>query len=465
MRALAAALVLGALLVAAPAAAAQTGDPEYDQAFSLGGQAYRYGFPLMEFVRVRAEETSVPAPNRKGDAPVNTFSNADKFARPSNRTVVAPNVDTLYSISHLDLGKGPVVLEHPDMGRRYFTFELLDPYTNVIGYVGSRTTGERAERFAISWTKRPGRRVPGVRTITSQYRRVWVIGRTLAEDKPGDLRRARKLQDRYALVPLNRLDNPPAPPSVQAHVKPHQPVVPDGLEWYDALGDALAENPPPARDQPLLDQLAQVGIGPERHPSQEGLPQPVLDGLTAGFAQARSALSNNARAKALQKALAGGGWAPVPDDLGDYGTDYDTRAEIAVVGLGANTIQEATYPTALADKTGALLDGTKRYRIVFPRGQTPPNRAFWSLTMYTLDGFLVPNAAHRYAIGSTHPPLVKEDDGSVIVAIQHDRPAAKHVNWLPAPAGPFRMSLRIYRPTAAVLGGSWKPPPIEPVNR
>jgi hypothetical protein len=34
-------------------------------------------------------------------------------------------------------------------------------------------------------------------------------------------------------------------------------------------------------------------------------------------------------------------------------------------------------------------------RIVFPPGQTPPNRAFWSLTMYTLDGFLVPNAAHR----------------------------------------------------------------------
>jgi hypothetical protein len=73
----------------------------------------------MEFRRVRAEETSVPAPNRKGDAPVNTFSNADKFARPSDRTVVAPNVDTLYSISHLDLGKGPIVLEHPNMGRRY----------------------------------------------------------------------------------------------------------------------------------------------------------------------------------------------------------------------------------------------------------------------------------------------------------------------------------------------------------
>jgi hypothetical protein len=101
---------------------------------------------------------------------------------------------------------------------------------------------------------------------------------------------------------------------------------------------------------------------------------------------------------------------------------------------------------------------------VFPRGQTPPNRAFWSLTMYTLDGFLVPNAEHRYAIGSTHPPLVKRRDGSVVVAVQHDRPAEKDVNWLPAPQAPFRMSLRIYRPEPSVLNGAWKPPPIEPVG-
>ena len=82
-------------------------------------------------------------------------------------------MDTLYSIAQLDLGKGPIVLEHPDMGKRYFTFELVDPYTNVIGYVGARTTGSKAGKFAISWTKKPGRAVPGVRTIKSPYRRVW----------------------------------------------------------------------------------------------------------------------------------------------------------------------------------------------------------------------------------------------------------------------------------------------------
>jgi hypothetical protein len=291
-----------------------------------------------------------------------------------------------------------------------------------------------------------------------------VIGRTLAQDQPADLARARRLQQQYALVPLDRLDNPSTPPKANVHVKPRKPVVPAGLAWLDALGDAMAANPPPARDQPLLDQLAQVGIGAGKHPSSEGLSQEVLDGLADGVAQATSALPGAARAQVLQGALGNGGWAPVPANLGAYGTDYDTRAVIGVVGLGANTVQEATYPTALADSTGALLDGSKRYRLVFPPGRTPPNRAFWSLTMYSIDGFLVPNAAHRYAIGSTHPPLVKRRDGSVVVAIQHDRPAEKDVNWLPAPPAGFRMSLRIYRPTAAVLSGAWTPPPIEPVG-
>ena len=82
-------------------------------------------------------------PDGHGNGPPNTFSNATRFTKPSDRTIVVPNVDTLYSIAHLDLGRGPVVLSHPAMGRRYFSFQFLDPYTNTIGYVGRRATGSR----------------------------------------------------------------------------------------------------------------------------------------------------------------------------------------------------------------------------------------------------------------------------------------------------------------------------------
>ena len=179
-----AAATAAALLIAGGVATATAGAqaPSADQARELGKQAYDYGFPLLDMLRIRHEMTSVPCPDGRGNAPLNTLANAAKFATPNDRTVVVPNTDTLYSLSQLDLRKGPIVLRHPDMGNRFFDFELVDPYTNVIGYVGTRTTGSKHGRYAIVWNgaKKPVK--PGIEVIKSKYRRVWLIGRTLAGD-------------------------------------------------------------------------------------------------------------------------------------------------------------------------------------------------------------------------------------------------------------------------------------------
>src|SRR4051794_827343 len=193
---------LGAILAASPASAAT---PTAAEARALGAQAYDYGFPLEDFLRIRREETSVRCPDGAGNAPVNSFSNAPTFARPTDRTVVAPNTDTLYSIAHVDLSKGPIVLSHPAMGKRFYDFELVDPWTNVIGYVGTRTTGQGAGSAVITWTKGKGKgkqRLPkGAKVIRSDYSRVWVIGRTLAGGS-ADQAKARKLMKRYRLANL-----------------------------------------------------------------------------------------------------------------------------------------------------------------------------------------------------------------------------------------------------------------------
>ena len=81
--------------------------------------------------------------------------------------------------------------------------------------------------------------------------------------------------------------------------------------------------------------------------------------------------------------------------------------------------------------------------------------------MYDFDGFLVPNEAKRYSLGPTHPPLVRRADGSIAIAIQRERPAERDVNWLPAPAGGFRLNMRLYWPKPSVLNGRWHPPPVE----
>jgi hypothetical protein len=464
-RAVVAVTALAVAACSAPAAAGAAGSaPTRAEAVQAGRDAYVYGFPLIDFLRIRRENTSVRAPDEQGNAPLNLFSHARAFAAPQDRTVVAPNVDTLYSIAQLDLGKGPIVLSHPAMGKRYFVFELVDPYTNVVGYVGTRTTGSMQARFAIAWTGRRNAKAPrGVRVVRSRSRRLWVIGRTLATDTPSDLKAARKLQRKYALTPLSRLGNPPKPPSG----KPGKPVTakdPTGLAFIDALGRALKDNPPPGRDKPLLKRLKRFGIGPGLSPRKAGLSNAALGGLREGVLDEASELPNSTRFGIFGQARGSGGWYTPPAKIGRYGTDYLFRAQVAVVGIGANTPEEAIYPTALADADGNLLDSSKRYRITFAPGQAPPAGAFWSLTMYDLDGFLVPNPAKRYAVGPFHPPLAKRPDGSIVVALQRDEPAEADVNWLPTPAtGNFRLNLRIYEPAHAALTGAWKPPPVRPL--
>jgi hypothetical protein len=445
------ALAAATVALGAPPAQAQV---TAEQASELGREAYRYGIPLLEYLRIRREMTSVRADDGHGNAPVNAIANASAAATPDDRTVVAPNHDTFYSLSHLDLGKGPIVLSHPDMGRRYFDFEFVDPYTNVIGYVGTRTTGTRAARFQIAWTENPGKRIKGVPVIRSKYRRVWMIGRTLATDTPADHRRAQAKMRRYRLAP--------AAPEARRPGKPRKHPLPrSGLALLDALGKALAQNPPPPRDRPILRRLRQVGVGPGLSPSDANLPADVLEALGAGVEAEVADLPTQSRLHVLTQALATGGWLTLDPDVGRYGTDYLLRAQLAILGIGANTPEESVYPTALADSSGDLLTGASAYRLVFRREQLPPVRGFWSITMYDSDGFLVPNEAERYSLGPTHPPLVRRADGSIVIAIQRARPAERDVNWLPAPSGGFRLNMRLYWPKPSVLRGRWHPPPVE----
>jgi hypothetical protein len=448
-----------ACLGSVPAApTAQAGALTAEEAEALGKQAYDYGFPLLEILRVRREQTSVECPDIRGNSPVNSFSHAGGFATPADTTVVAPNTDTLYSIAHLDLKKGPVVLGHPDMGKRYFSFALLDPYSNIVAIPGLRENGPDANRYAIRWKRSEKKPPRGAEVIKSAFRRVWVIGRTLATDA-ADQAKAQKLMARYRLTLPNGKerefpdDCDPGAPSVF-------PTPTDGPGFVAALNAALAKNSPPKRDDPLLDQLEPLGIGPGLDPEAAGLDPDVLAALYEGVADEAAALPVAARVQSYTQSLATQGWLLPQDNIGDYGTDYAFRAVIAVVGLGANTPDEAIYPTALADSGGTLFDGAGEYRLTFPPGEAPPAKYFWSLTMYDSAGYLVDNPIDRYSLGPSHPPLVEQPDGSTVIAIQRTEPTEPGVNWLPSPSGGFRLSLRLYGPSKAAMSGEWRPPGV-----
>ena len=91
-------------------------------------------------------------------------------------------------------------------------------------------------------------------------------------------------------------------------------------------------------------------------------------------------------------------------------------------------------------------DGKKNYVMHFDKGKLPPVNGFWSLTMYDEDYFFVDNPLNRYTL-SQRDKLKANADGSIDLYIQHQSPGkAKESNWLPAPADPFILMMRLYWP-------------------
>ena len=457
------------------AAAYDPNDPaqaaEYQRALDLGVQAYVYGYPLLDTNRVFLTSTSVNVPNGAGAGPVNQFSHIRRLANPSDKTVVAPNHDTLYSMAWLDLRSQRIVVHMPVVRRRFVVFELVDPYTENFANIGS--VGRPPGNYAVTPPGWQGRLPKGVRRIRSAYTRVWIIGRTYirnAADTPNVVR----IQNQYSLTPLNKWGTNSRPPRPKhTHTKPKKHTVPgpapgpNPLAFFDSLGDQLKQFPPPARDRPLLRQLATVGIGPGMDPSTNGsLDAATRQGLHDAIAAGAQQVMADLQKLFLSIAPKHNGWLVAR--TGTYGTDYSGRAVTDRIGLGAPLSRLAIYPFTITDSNLHPLSGANRYVAHFPASDFPfPARAFWSMTMYDSSGFFVPNEAHIYLVNN-RTRLHYNRDGSLDIYIQPNPPrnAIQRRDWLPSPAGKaFRLIMRLYKPIdvgGIIRGSSWEPPTVLP---
>jgi hypothetical protein len=420
------------------------------RAFAASAAAYLYGLPT---VVLRQTVQRFPR---------NALLGIGRLATPESRTVVAPNHDTLYSVSQLDLGAGPLVIDAPATDGRYAVLQLLDAYTNAFAYVGSGKERQRDSTVVLVPPGWRGALPAGARVVRSPTKLVWLLGRTLADDA-NDIVEASRLMGAYALTPLSQwtsgqrnratvIDSfPPSRMTVE---------LPRGLGFYDALGDALAADPAPSRDDCALRAFARVGIGPGRRPG------------AAADALARRALPAGARAAdrlidwaasllRRESSRRYNGWGVSAPNAGRFGTDYAYRAVTAKIALASNTRREALYPTTDSDSRGRLLTGRHDYVVSFPAGGLPPVRSFWSLTLYNSDLFLHDNPIDRYAVGDRTPTLRYGPGPSLKLYVQHEPPRGlRRANWLPAPSGRFALYLRLYEPKRSAVSGEWKPPTV-----
>ena len=404
-------------------------------------QAYVYGYPLLEFEKFRAEAASL-----------NTISLRTGFASPDAVPIWRPNADTFYSRAVLDLSGGPVVLSIPDMGDRYFSFQLIDPYTNVIDYIGTRATGSGPGTFAITWSGGPQASVDGAQTVTVPYPNMVMLGRTLAGDA-ADQQQAIALMKQFTLTASGPSATPP--PATDA---------PTGLALLDAMSAAMALNPPSPTDAARVQAIAQIGVGPGLRVADAHLGPLASVAADLAVRAAVGLLPLLSGLAQYESALANRGWAITDPTIGEYGTNYQLRAAVALIGPWANIPDEAVYSAGLLDRYLLPLNGSHDYVMHFAPGQQPPAGAFWSVTVYDPSGGFVRNPLNRYSVSSSRPDeLVHRADGSVDIVFSQQDPADPGANWLPVPDGEFSAYLRVYVPGGAVLDGSWTPPPIEPL--
>ncbi len=192
---------LSSKLPASAQPAPVTDDWREQYAYSVGVQAYIYAGPLLYLTQLRykwtTDASSFPY------TPLNHLYPFRNIADATYKDGGSPNNDTLYSWGFFDLSKEPVVLVHPDMGQRYFTFEMADMYSNNFGYVGKRATGSKAGAFLVAGPGWNGQKPNDVReVIHSPTPYVLVFGRTYVEG-PDDVAAVNKLQDQYRVVPLS----------------------------------------------------------------------------------------------------------------------------------------------------------------------------------------------------------------------------------------------------------------------
>jgi hypothetical protein len=424
-------------------------------AHDVGVAAYTYLYSLVTMEITRLQTTNIEAGREPGKGPMNTFSHFRAFPDADFKVVVRPNFDTLYSTAFLDLSAGPIIVSAgADADGRYYELPMYDMWTDAFAVPGQRTSGTETGHWAVVPPGWSGTLPDGVDRINAPTPTIWIIGRTQTNG-PADYPTVHKIQDAFALTPLANWNGRAGDgASSAAAIDPSVDMTTPPLElvndmsaanYFDLALRLLTVHPPHATDWSLIAQMKRIGLsaGARFADLDPDVQSALSDVPSAALAEMQRAFPLIARVV--------NGWQMNIDTMGVYGNFYIKRAIVAMIGLGANSAEDAVYPVLMVDADGNPLDGSNDYLLHFEKSELPPVHAFWSVTMYDdSDFFLVANPIDRYSIGDRTPGLERDADGGRSIVMQHDEPAEPHrrANWLPTPAGGFRPILRCMHQTS-----------------
>jgi hypothetical protein len=434
----------------------------------VGRDAYFWAWPMVNVFNRRLHFMAIKEIERQGplmDAPANRLAMLTDYVDPEERAVACPNQDVVYGIGALALDVSPVVIQVPDLGDRFWVYQVVDLRTDSFVQLG-KMYGTTPGFYLLAGPNWKGEAPVGItRVFRSPTNTGLVAPRVAQNDTPEDKRAIQSVLPGISMYPLAEYDGTvkvmdwanlprkPAPPSGEEET---QWVLPE--KFVDELPAVLADAPPLPGEEARYAQVLAVLVAAKDNPKLKAA-------MTEGAKEAETLL-----VKPLFQFRNYGqqlpyNWSTISNESA-FGTDYFTRTAVAKSNILVNSPNETKYFYQDLDAGAGRLNSDNRYTVTFAKGATPPVNGFWSLSIYNEHHFFIANSINRFSIGTKNKDLKFDSDGSLTIYVQSEAPTdpARRANWLPAPKGDFSLYVRAYWPKPEITGGVWTPPAVQRVN-
>jgi hypothetical protein len=441
------------------------------EAKQIAKEAYIYGFPLvLNYKTMYSYTINTKSPEFKGD--FNQLGCEARVYTPEDKAVITPNSDTPYCMGWIDLRDEPVVFTIPEIEKeRFYQVQLIDIYTHNFAYISTVATGNIPGKYLITGPEWKGEVPEGITEVfPCETQFLLAIARTQLFN-PSDIDNLKEIQDKYRIEPLSTFLGTQAP---AASASIDFPEWKDGTEFgaglFPYFDFVLTLVKTPKEEQALMKRFAKIGLDGKGTFDLTKFSPEIQKAIEEGAQEGLAAIKEFGK-KETSDPLVSAKVFGTRTFLNKSAKDNYSLKDLFMIravgtekGIYGNSGVEAIYPTYLVDTKGAPFDASKNnYSMSFEKGEFPPVKAFWSLTMY--DGktqLLIDNPLNRYLLNSPMmDDFVMNEDGSLTLYVQKESPGKDlEPNWLPAPDGPFVVVMRLYGPKDEALEGKWVAPAL-----
>jgi hypothetical protein len=333
-------------------ASGNTMTKEYVQ--MVGRMAYVWGWPMVNSENRHAAFAKAPEPMLMGGVlPIahNRVCMLTGYIDAKEEFVTCPNQDVVYGFGFSDLDMGPVVVQIPDFGDRFWVVALWDTRTDEFAELG-KAYGTKPGFYMVAGPSWKGETPAGITSVVrSPTPVIAMCPRVFMDDTEADHVAIQSVLNQISIYPLPEFDGnmkfkdwskAPKTPPVASSGGETKWVNPE--TFFDQLPGVMKRNPPLPGEEAIYKWIGSVLDAAVRDPE-------IKKTLIATAIAAESELITPFFQWHLNGCSAGDGWNS-PKNNAQWGTDYLNRAGTARSNMYDNRPNETKYIYATSTARG-----------------------------------------------------------------------------------------------------------------